>query len=175
MREQVGNAEYRVVFVLAYVYCYFSAVSLDDNAMQRERNGRPLVLLDAAVVVGLEVSYLVLFVERVLLHVEARGVDMSRNQVHAVLNGLLADNSQDNGLLAVEVENLVAGLVLVLRTELNESARLRHLHDLGGSLALSLCDVQERLVALAELIALLQFLLGHAENCVLLVRKQLFL
>ena len=82
--EKVGDAENRVSWILANAYVYDATVFKCKNAMNCQRNGDPLVLFDAAVVVGVKGSKLVALLKRVLLDVQARGVDVSTKNVQTL-------------------------------------------------------------------------------------------
>ena len=84
MRQQVGHAEHRVGLIIADVHLYHLAVGGRHHAVQRQGQRRPLVVLDAAVVVGVQKREVVGLVQRVLLDVEARRVDMRPQDVHAL-------------------------------------------------------------------------------------------
>ena len=56
MGQQVGDAEYRVAFLLAYADLHPGAILPDDNAVQSQRHGGPLVFLDPAVIMGVQIS-----------------------------------------------------------------------------------------------------------------------
>ena len=79
--EKVGDAENRVSWILANAYVYDATVFKCKNAMNCQRNSDPLVFFDAAVVVGVKGSKLIAFLERILLDVQARGVDVSTKNV----------------------------------------------------------------------------------------------
>ena len=79
--EKVGNAENRIGWVLTNAYVYDATVFKCKNAVNCQGNGDPLVLLDAAVVVGVKGGQLVALLKRVLLDVQARGVDVSSKDV----------------------------------------------------------------------------------------------
>lgn len=81
MDEKVGDAENRVRWILTNAYVYDATVFKCKNAMNCQRNGDPLVLFDAAVVVGVKGSKLIALLKRVLLDVQARGVDVSTKNV----------------------------------------------------------------------------------------------
>ena len=68
--------------------------------MDGERDRDPLVLLDAAVIVGVQVREVVLLLEGVLLDVEARAVDMGAKDVDAAREVLNADLGEDQRLAA---------------------------------------------------------------------------
>lgn len=76
MWQQIGYAERRVGGVLADVHLHHLAVGGDHYAVQGQGQGCPLVVLDAAVVVGVQKREVVRLVQRVLLDVQARRVDV---------------------------------------------------------------------------------------------------
>ena len=84
MHEEIGPAERRVGCLLADDDVERRAVFLDDDAMQRQGKRDPLVLLDAAVVMRVEVAEAAVLVERVLLDVEAARVDVCAENRQAV-------------------------------------------------------------------------------------------
>ena len=56
MRKQVSHAETALVRIVAPLDVDNGSVGLYDNAVESQRNSRPLVLLETAIVVGLEKS-----------------------------------------------------------------------------------------------------------------------
>ena len=112
--EKVGDAEDRVILVLADGHGYRHAVLERDDAVDGKREGDPLIFLDAAVVAGVERDDLVLLLERVLLDVETRGVDVGAEDVDAVLERLRADLDEhealvtDGGIYLVACDELPA-------------------------------------------------------------------
>ena len=65
MWQQVGYAEDRVAFVLTDGDADYRAVFLVNVAVQSQRNGWPLIFLDAAVVVRVEIGKLAVLIQRV--------------------------------------------------------------------------------------------------------------
>ena len=67
MRQKICNAECRLILFftdadldqLSVLFCY--------NAVDRQRHGSPLIFADAAVVMGLKISDIFLFIERIRL------------------------------------------------------------------------------------------------------------
>ena len=123
VNEQVGHAEDRVALVLAHVDGHDRAVLLGDDAVHRERQRDPLVLLDAAVVVRVEVQQLVALEQRVLLQVEARRVDVRAQDVEAAHQRISADVREDDGLAVRLRVHLVA--------RLQRRARIEHRHEVA--------------------------------------------
>ena len=173
MDEQVGHAEHGIVLRLADADVDGRTVFLHDDAVHRERQRRPLVFLDTAVVVGVEVGEPAVLVERVLLDVEAAGVDVRAEDVHAVRERRLADLEEDDGLLHVDGIDLVARLeALAALDEPREVAiacGLRLAHGLLDALALRLAAAEEVAVARIECLELLFLLLvvGQIYRCFL--------
>ena len=71
MDKQVRDGKERVALVLADTHIHRAAVRADNNAVQCERDSHPLVLLDTAVIMSLEIREAALLKERVLLEIEA--------------------------------------------------------------------------------------------------------
>ena len=164
MDQQVGDAEDGVALVLAHADVDDGAVLLGDDAVDGQRDGDPLVLLDAAVVVGVEREKVVLLLEGVLLEVDARRVDVGAQDVDAGLQVVGAEVDEHEGLAAVDDVDLVAGLELLARcdglAELDVAALARHLDGGVAALALSLVVGDVGLVALAEVVQLVELLGG---------------
>ena len=74
------------------------AVGAVDDTVQGQRDGGPLVLAHAAVVVGAQVADAGLFKHGHGAQVEARGVDVGNVQVEALLEVLRADGRGQHAL-----------------------------------------------------------------------------
>ena len=163
MDEQVGDAEDGIIGVLADLHVHHAAVLLGDHAVQRQRDGDPLVVLDAAVVMGVHEGKLAGFVQRVLLDVQARAVDVRTKDVHAVGQRAGAQLYQDNGLVAHGSPHLVAGSKLAACGDGGVQAfvagGLGAADGCGGELALGLVLGDEVDVAGGELLELGQLVL----------------
>ncbi len=109
VRQKIGYAEHRVAGVVAHVHVHHSAVGLGDNAMERQRQGYPLVVLDAAVVMGVQEGEPVAFVHGVLLQVQTGAVDVRAQDVQARIQRLSADAGKDERLTVHAGPHLVAG------------------------------------------------------------------
>ena len=81
VNEQVSDAKHGVARVFAHVHALNAAVFFRDNAVNGERQRDPLVLLDAAVVMRVEQRQITRFIERVLLDVQTRAVDVRAQNV----------------------------------------------------------------------------------------------
>ena len=108
MNEQVRHAEHGVFRVFADLHVHNAAVLLRHHAVQRQRDGDPLIVLDAAVIVRVQEGEIVGLVQRVLLHVQARAVDVRAQDVHALGERAGAQLHQNDGLAAHGCPHLVA-------------------------------------------------------------------
>ena len=98
MRQQVGDVENGVVGFVADGDIDPLAVALEDNAIDGQRKRVPLVFLDAAVVVRVDVGDGIILADGVRLGVKARRVDMGTDHDETFLQGLLANLRQEERL-----------------------------------------------------------------------------
>ena len=92
MGKQVRDAEHGVGRILAHANLDGPASLEGDDAMDGQWERDPLVLLDAAIVMRVEQGYVGVLVERVLLGVETRRVDVGAQDVEAVLERVGAEH-----------------------------------------------------------------------------------
>ena len=109
MGQQVRDDKLGLL-VLAQPYLHHGAVLLGHHAVKLQGDGDPLVLADAAVVMGLEKGQLTVLVQGVGLQVQAGGVDMGGHDLGALFQALLAYDSQHDALAPVYAIDTVAGL-----------------------------------------------------------------
>ena len=154
VHQQVGDAEHRVVFVLADVDDDLFAGLPDDHAVQRQRDGDPLIFLDAAVIMRIQIRQIGILIERVLLHVDARGVDVRAEDIHALLQRLLAQHEEHEALAHPVGIDARARFQLPARAndrvQILKAVRLRQLLAVGHALALRFAVVDEIAVCLGK-------------------------
>ena len=137
------------------------AVLQNGQAVHGKRDGCPLVLLNPAIVVRLEERQLVLFIERMGLEVQTRGVDVRRCNADTVLAAVFADHSQNQCLAPVVVIHLVPGLIGLFGIKRHKALFFRAQNSGLHRLALGLAVVQKYLIILAEGIRLLYAIIGE--------------
>ena len=81
MDQQIRNEEYRIVFVFTDIDLYDGAVLLCNDAVQRQRQGYPLIFLDTAVIMSIQEGKIGILIQRVLLDVQSGGIDMCTQNV----------------------------------------------------------------------------------------------
>ena len=122
--------------------------------MNRQRYGCPLVLLNAAVVVGVKKCQLRILVERVLLEVKPRRIDVRAKDPHPFLERLSSYYIEDHRLLHPDRINLIPCLqrftVFNNLPEIAETCTLRTGNCLRGELPLRLAAGKRILIILAE-------------------------
>ena len=77
MNKQIGNKEYRIILILAYIDLNGGKVFFNNNSVKRKRQGNPLIFLDASVIMRIKISYLGIFIKRVALKVKSGRINMS--------------------------------------------------------------------------------------------------
>ena len=142
MRQQVGDRELRILWILTDDDLNGLAVLLRHDAVDFQRDGDPLVFLDAAVVMRLEKADLVLFVERDGLEVKARGIDVRRGDVRAMVERFTAHNGEHERLAAHALIDLCARLEHHAALIRHKAERFGLRDGLGHGLALGARGVQ---------------------------------
>ena len=154
MNQQVRDVEDGVAGLITDIQRDGRAVLLDNNAVERQRQRHPLVLLDAAVVVRVEVRKVLILIQRILLDVNAGRVDVRAQNVHAALHRLLTDDEEHDILVHPRTINAVARLerftVLDDVHQVLEALCFRLTHALRDALTLGLAVVQECHIILCE-------------------------
>ena len=150
MRQQVGDAEHRIPCVLAHLQGDGGTVGPGEHAVDGQRHGDPLVLADAAVVVGLEVAEVGSLIQRVGPDVQPGAVDVGDDQVEALLHRAGADGAAEHCLALVDPVDLVAGSVLLAVIVQLVARFLQGLLGVDSHFPLGLAAGQEILVALTK-------------------------
>ena len=158
VRQKVGYDEDRIPRLLAEIEVDGATVTQHHTSVQCERGHRPLILLDATIVVRLEERELLLLIERIRLQVEARAVNVGDIEMHTLIERTLTDRGQDDALATVIEIYLVAGLILLRTLEWLVAILLCDPDRLTYGLTLDLRMIEKRLVALAERHGLLHIL-----------------
>ncbi len=172
--QQIGDAEDRVIRVLADGDGDGGAVPLRHHAVEGKGNGGPLVFLDAAVVVGFEVAQLLLLHQGVGLQVQAGAVDVGGLDAHPLPDIQGADGAGDEGLAPVVEVHLGPGGVLCAGDEGGIPRLLQQLHNSGDRLPLRFGMVQEALIGDAEIFRLRLFLRAQYLRKILGLVEELF-
>ena len=156
MDQQVRDKEYRIVLILTDVQNRGRSVFSDDHAMNSKWQRNIKILLYTAVVVRIKISQPAVLVERILLHVKARRIDVRAENIQAVLHRLLTDLKENNRLVHPYGINLVSRLQLLTAfdepAQFAESLILSHIDQGVNGLTLGLCIVEKLLIVLAEII-----------------------
>ena len=143
MGQQVGNHQDRLVLVLTDGDGDAGAVGLADHAVNGQGDGDPLILLDAAVVVGLEVCHLGIFVQGIGLQVHIGSIDMGGADIGTHIQLLSTDDGQSNGLVTVIIVNLITGIGFHAGDIGLEAQLLSLGHGPGSCLPLGLGSIHE--------------------------------
>ena len=163
MNEQIGDCEDRLVLVFSQDDIDLCSVLLDDDAVDGQRDRDPLVLLDAAVIVRIEVAEPVALIERILLDVDARRIDVGAQNVHALFDRLLPDVVEHQRLAVVLGVDLIACFQLrAFRDAVGQipvARLLRHLDGNAHAFAFGLAPVQTILIADAQVLHLCSLLI----------------
>ena len=110
MRKEICDVENGIFFLLAYHDLVRLAVIRENDAVYSQRNRRPLILLEATVIVCLEVNGIVVLIDGIGLKIESGRIDVGTEDVKSFSRTLLADNCGCKALSLDALVNLVTGL-----------------------------------------------------------------
>ena len=169
MREQVGDADHGVLGVLADNDVHKAAVLLGNHAMHRKGHCDPLILLDAAIIMRVQIRKAGFLIHGVLLEVDAGRVDMRAHDVHTLFKGLLANHEKHDGLAhAVGVDAIARAELFALGDNFREIAiamLFRKLNGLAHAFALGLAIVEKLNVVLGDSLELFELLIRIGGPC----------
>ena len=113
MDQKIGDTEYRIILIITDIHVYNAAILLNDNTMKCHRKGNPLILLHTTIVMRIKKSKIRILIERVLLQVHARAVDVRTQNVDPFLKSLRTDDKESDCLLVIGAIYLVTSLELL--------------------------------------------------------------
>ena len=149
MGQQVIDDELGILGLVADMDGHHRAVGKRHHAVELQGNGDPVVLADAAVVMGLEIGQLRVLIQGPGLQIQAGCVGVGGGNDGALGQRFSADDGQHDSLATVVAVHLVAGLE-------GHAGLIRHKAPLLGQLdavvhaqTLGLAVVQKVLVILA--------------------------
>ena len=108
--QQVGDTHHRILVLFPDGKLQHGAVGADHGAVQRHGRGHPLIFFDTAVIMGIQIGQTAVLINGILLDIQSGGVDMGTDQIHSLLQTLLADLHQQNRLFHIYGIDLVACL-----------------------------------------------------------------
>ena len=120
--------------------------------MQLQRDGDPLILADAAVVMGLEIGHLRLLIEGAGLQIQTGRVSVGGGNVGAPGQRLGADDRQHNALAPVVAVYLVAGFQWHTGLEFHKALFFGQFNAVLHAQTLRLAVVQKILIRLAVVV-----------------------
>ena len=81
MRKEICDVENGIFFLLAYHDLMSLAVIRENNAVNGERDRGPLILIDTAIIVCLEVNGIVVLIDGIGLKIESGRIDVGTEDV----------------------------------------------------------------------------------------------
>ncbi len=88
MNQDIADTKYRVIFLFSDRNRNHASILFHNHAMQSKRKCHPLVFLDATVIMCIQKCHLRILIKGILLQIQAGGIDMGTQDIHALLHGL---------------------------------------------------------------------------------------
>ena len=152
MGQQIVDDELGVLRLVTDMDGQHRAVGERHHAVQLQRDGDPLILADAAVVVGLEIGHLRLLIERPGLQIQAGRIRVGGGNVGALGQRLRADDRQHDALAPVIAVYLIAGFQRHTGLEFHKALFFGQFNAVLHAHALRLAVVQKILIRLAVVV-----------------------
>ena len=170
MDQKIRNTKNRILCFLADGQFNNSSILLRHNAMQCQRNGRPLVFLDTAVVMSIQKRHLAVLIQRILLEIQTRRINMSTQNIHTLLHRFCPDLEQYHQFFLVYRIHFISGFQLFSGCncflQRNITMFLCHFYSQMRTLALGLSFRDKSAVLLRYLSHFLQGILIIGVPCV---------
>ena len=138
MRKKISDIEYGIRFLLTYYYLVSFAVVGEYNAVNSQRYSGPLILLDTAVVMRLEINGIVILINRIGLEIEPRRIDVGTKDVESFSRSLLSDYGSGKALALDALIDFVSGLERILGCNINIPQLFSSGNGISSEFALSL-------------------------------------
>ncbi len=146
MRQQIGDDKFRIIRRGAdgnTQFHHFPIPADADGTTQLQRDCRPLVFFDAAIIMGFEICHIFLFIKRHRADINPWGIQMRSRQADAFGKAFLPNNSQCNAFFTVDTVNPVAGLQCHAALIGGKSCVARQIDHSGHRFAFGFADVQK--------------------------------
>ena len=152
MNQKVCNIYDWIILVLSDIYFCYASVFLYYYTVDRKGKSYPLILLNAAIIMGIQISQVCILVQRILFDIQTRGINMCSQNVHSMGNLLFSDMEKGNDLFHSYCINLISGFQSVTSSNLLFqrfiACFLRFFHDFSHTLSLCFSHIKEITVCL---------------------------
>ena len=159
MDQDIRYTEYRIRLILTDHHIHQSSICFCNHTVNGQGQGHPLIFLDTAIVMGIQIGQITFLIERILLYIQPGRIQMGTQDIHTLFQRILADVEQSNRLSHIVGIDLVSRCKLLLTLhgflQRDISRLLRLLDHITGSLPLRLAQEEVFLISVTEF---LQFL-----------------
>ena len=147
----ITDVEDRILWFLTQRDLLQRSVLSGNHTVDCKRQGAPLVLLDAAVIVGLQQCQSLIFIKGVGLQVQPGRIRVGSHKVDTGLRLLLSDNKQSQSLVHPVEIHLVSAIQLSLDLhQILKTGRFRSGNHTGHGFPLCFCRIQKRFIILTK-------------------------
>ena len=147
MRKNVRNTENGVIFIFTDFYIYNASVSFADNPMNCQRQSYPLIFFYATVVVRIQVSRKISFIQRILLYVQSWRVNVRTKDYKPVFQIFTSNLKKGNAFVHFLNINLVASLYFFNSIKIFIAIFFCSLYNFSDTFALCFSFVQKILIS----------------------------
>ena len=174
MRQKIVNGKHRVTCSAADGNLDCFTIFQSNHTMQFQRNGNPLIFADSAVIVCLQKCHFFRLIQRILLQIQSRRINVRCTNINTVFQSLAANYRQHNSLAAVNTIYLITRFKLHATLKGHIAVGLSQTNSIVHTLTLGLAGIQILFVILAVGLHCSLFSISQTIPTVLLLVGQRF-
>ena len=109
MDQQICDNKDRIIFFLTNTYLNCCAIFLCDHSVKGKWKRHPLIFLDSTIIMCIKISKLLILIQRILLYVNTRRIDVSSKNIHSICQRFCTHMEQRDCLVHTHSIKLVSG------------------------------------------------------------------
>ena len=109
MYQNIGHTDYRIFRVFSDRYLNYCSIFFHYCSVKSQRRCHPLIFFDAAIIMRIQICHSAVFVQRFLLDIQPRGINMRTNKQHSLFHRVCSDFHHNYCLVHIDCIYLIAG------------------------------------------------------------------
>ena len=109
MDQQIRDNKDRIIFFFTDTYLNCCAIFLCNHSMKGKWKCHPLIFLDSTIIMCIKISKLFIFIQRILLYVNTRGINVSSKNIHTFCQRFCTHMEQRNRLVHTHGIQFISG------------------------------------------------------------------
>ena len=112
MNQQIRDNKDRIILFFTDTYLNCCAIFLCNHSMKGKWKCHPLIFLDSTIIMCIKISKLLIFIQRILLYVNTRRINVSSKNIHTFCQRFCTHMEQRNRLVHTHGIQFISGFHL---------------------------------------------------------------